>query len=87
MRQLRVDVPVDDAYSIPGLSWVGDAGVPDDKVKVVHVDVMLGADDLVRRLTVELQVNGRSLGTEIDFGAFDADVAIAAPDPVGVVPG
>lgn len=86
VRQLTVDVPLADAYSIPGLGWVGDAEVPDDDVQQIQVALLLGADNLVRRLTSKVQVDGRELGVEIDFSAYNQDVTIDPPDPAQVAP-
>ena len=83
VRHLVVDVPVRDAYLIPGLSWVGgDAGVPDDGP--VQVELLLGSDDLVRRLTSQVQLDGRDLGVEIDFSDFNSGASVEPPDPAQV---
>lgn len=83
VRHLEVEVPVTDAYLIPGLSWVGgEAGVPEDDP--VRVELLLGSDNLVRRLTSQVQMDGRELGVEIDFSDFNQEVAVEPPDPAEV---
>lgn len=85
LRKLVVQVPVDDAYLIPGLGWVGDVSVPDDDAPTVQVELVLGSDNLVRQLISKVQVDGRELGVQVEYSAFDQDVSLVAPDPAQVV--
>lgn len=84
LQHLVVDILVADAYQVPGLGWVGGADVPDDNASTVQVELFIGADDLVRRLTSKVQVGGRELGVEIEFSGFNQDVTLVAPDPAQV---
>jgi hypothetical protein len=84
LENLVAQVPVDDAYLIPGLGWVGDVSVPDDDAPTVQVELLIGSDNLVRQLISKVQVDGRELGVQVDYSDFNQDVTIDPPDPAQV---